>query len=279
MTDFGMAISILLSVIVSSLCLIYLFLRGLRVRNVTAPPRNGDLANMMILLQTMRDIVTQQKDLARQFNESLDRKVTLVRDLVDSAREERAELRRMQQEVALALTAARDDLAAWRQGLAAPPPVSPERGNRPPARTASMGQPHTLAPAPLPMGGTPELIEEYSDDLIDTWTGFDFGGDEPALGHAPGEPEPQETPEAQHASRQAFRDLLNIEDSARHDTASAIPTPVPYTNGRGHAVPLQRRVYEYNDAGMNVGDIARELGIGKGEVRLILSLRKDKERA
>jgi predicted transcriptional regulator len=33
-------------------------------------------------------------------------------------------------------------------------------------------------------------------------------------------------------------------------------------------------VYEYHDAGMSVGEIAQELGIGKGEVRLVISLRQ-----
>ena len=39
---------------------------------------------------------------------------------------------------------------------------------------------------------------------------------------------------------------------------------------------LHARVYDYNDASMSVAQIAQELGIGKGEVRLILSLRKGK---
>ncbi|MCC6145782.1 MAG: DUF742 domain-containing protein, partial [Candidatus Hydrogenedentes bacterium] len=36
--------------------------------------------------------------------------------------------------------------------------------------------------------------------------------------------------------------------------------------------PMQKRVLDYCNAGMSVADIARELGIGKGEVRLMLSL-------
>ena len=276
MTDMSMAISVLLSVIVSSLCLIYLFLRDLRIRNVCARPANADLANMMILLQTMRDIVTQQKDLARQFNESLDRKVNMVRDLVESARSERDELRRMQQEIAQMLTGARDELIALRRGIA-PAPAQ--------AQAECEVRPATRIPAAVRTPPGPhiqdvetdswEKAEEIPDDLIDTWTGFDFGGDEPEVAERPGEPE---TPEAQRASREAFRSLLNIGEFGHEETASPAAASIPHTNGKGHAVPLQRRVYEYNDAGMNVGDIARELGIGKGEVRLILSLRKDKER-
>jgi hypothetical protein len=49
-------------------------------------------------------------------------------------------------------------------------------------------------------------------------------------------------------------------------------------NGGQYLTPIQKRVYEYSDAGMRVPEIARELGVGKGEVRLILSLRHDRER-
>ena len=38
------------------------------------------------------------------------------------------------------------------------------------------------------------------------------------------------------------------------------------------SVPLQQRVLEYSEAGMTVAQVSRELGIGKGEVRLMLSL-------
>jgi DNA-binding NarL/FixJ family response regulator len=47
-------------------------------------------------------------------------------------------------------------------------------------------------------------------------------------------------------------------------------------NGRAKLTPLQQRVYEYSDAGMSIAEIANEIGIGKGEVRLILSIRKER---
>ncbi len=276
MTDMNIAIVILLSVILSTLCLIYFFLRDLRIRNVTSPPANNDLANMMILLQTMRDIVIQQKDLARQFNESLDRKVSTVRDLVETARGEREELRRTQQDIALMLSGARDAPIAGKRGPAAPPAGAVAEPELPAgARIPAVSRGPVNARDSGPEHDSPGMAEEISDDLIDTWTGFDFGGDDPAVIQPREGPE---SPEVQQASRGAFRSLLNLEDAAHQTPAPTAPS-IPYTNGKGHAVPLQRRVYEYNDAGMNVGDIARELGIGKGEVRLILSLRKDKERA
>jgi len=36
----------------------------------------------------------------------------------------------------------------------------------------------------------------------------------------------------------------------------------------------QRLIYEYADAGMDIHEIAREMKIGKGEVKLVLSLRQ-----
>ncbi len=43
-------------------------------------------------------------------------------------------------------------------------------------------------------------------------------------------------------------------------------------NGAGGLGPIQQRVLEYKEAGMTEAQIAKELGIGKGEVRLMLSL-------
>lgn len=86
------------------------------------------------------------------------------------------------------------------------------------------------------------------------------------------------------AAREAFRALLNMPM-----TAGVAPAPpempgqvagmAPRADGYGPApdegaisAPLQQRVLEYSEAGMTVAEVSRELGIGKGEVRLMLSL-------
>ncbi len=86
------------------------------------------------------------------------------------------------------------------------------------------------------------------------------------------------------AAREAFRALLNL--PMGHDAPLA-PVEMPgqtramaeAMRGNGGAVeevqfsaPLQQRVLEYSEAGMTVAEVSRELGIGKGEVRLMLSL-------
>jgi hypothetical protein len=92
---------------------------------------------------------------------------------------------------------------------------------------------------------------------------------------------PETEPEIPHdadAARSAFRALLDLTPVEQVHKNSISPLkPTPSSNGNGRPVPpIHARVYDYNDAGMSVAQIAQELGIGKGEVRLILSLRKSK---
>jgi DNA-binding NarL/FixJ family response regulator len=74
------------------------------------------------------------------------------------------------------------------------------------------------------------------------------------------------------AAREAFRALLDLSSRPPGEEPAKQPA-----NGTPHArvnPALQKRILEYSQAGMAVSDIARELGIGKGEVRLMLSLAK-----
>jgi hypothetical protein len=63
-----------------------------------------------------------------------------------------------------------------------------------------------------------------------------------------------------------------------HSTFGDLPGRPDPGNGKTHFPPVHARVYDYSDAGMSVAQIASELGMGKGEVRLILSLRKEYEK-
>ena len=250
----------------------------------------SDLTNMMILFQTMRDMLRQQKDLARQLNESLDKKVGMIRSAVDDALRDIDAVREQARQLSKNLSAASEELSSIQRQVAyvredspaaAPlgpefvePPLEPERAPRvapPPAL-------HILAPPTTP---------RHSDgDLIENWVGLDFGAVADDL--TPEVVAPEQPSDAE-AARQAFRALLNLDDAApaapsTDDDESGEPfAPVPLTasgngNGKAPTSPIQGRVYEYSDAGMTIAQISRELGIGKGEVRLILGLRSDKER-
>jgi hypothetical protein len=237
-----------------------------------------DMTNMMILFQTMRDILEQQKDLARQLNKSLDKKVIYIRDSVDEVREEVQNARRLMHELAERVHETRSELDALKHELADVRSL-PAKSPQPSAldETPPAPPPQTLpqveeAPS-LQALAQPEGVS-VEDDLIDNWVGLDFAGDEPDPDAFDVPDEVPESPEDAEAARDAFRVLLDLESTPSLVAEEAKEK----AGGNGHtqSVPLQARVYDYNDAGMSVSQISRQLGLGKGEIRLILSLRKDK---
>lgn len=278
-----------------------------RLRISSERSDQSDFVNMMLLFQTMRDVLNEQKELARQFNQSLDKKVTLVRELVESAQAERDELRKTHQELLRLISDFQGDANAPGDRPKSPrldhdaldaehlpngQPASEVTGTVLDVSSAA-GDDET-PPEPATQE-TPALdilpSEQYvdGDDLIDSWTGIDFGGDEPSDENFPVPHNLPEQSEDPVAARDAFRALLDMDPEPRpvSGTVGGILTDTSQTSGNGakaaspspprrDQTPVQRRVYEYRDAGMRVSDIARELGVGKGEVRLILSLRSDR---
>ncbi len=248
------------------------------------PHAQTDLANMMILFQTMRDVVQEQKQLARQFNASLDKKFALLRGMVEAARREREELLKAQQGLRGLIEAARGEFD--RHAAQGPPPLSSAPSTPPPisAPAASVAPPTPevgRARTPAAEADAHEShfdvvaeLREETEDLIDAWAGLDFGGDDPEPDEVDAPDETPSEPEDPAAARDAFRKLLNIESSMR-SVGSGPSSSADSSRGNGQLgiSPLHRRVYEYADAGMSEGDIARELGVGKGEVRMIISLR------
>ena len=234
-------------------------------RNVSA----ANLAEMAILFQTMRSVIHDQKSLAKDFNRSVDRKVTLIRQVVGKVAEEhnrmlqiQRDLERKFDEVGRELDAMRGEVVHLREelGLAASESKPTLDDDVPPLRIVA----------------EPEDVEPPAE-LADLWVGFDFVSDDAAPSEIP------ETPPEAHGdpevTRQAFRALLSMtadasRTDAKRETAAAEAVAVDAGNGRGRAASLRSRVYEYHDAGMSIAEIAHELGIGKGEIRLMLSLRQ-----
>ncbi|MCC6491235.1 MAG: hypothetical protein IT364_27345 [Candidatus Hydrogenedentes bacterium] len=259
----------LLAVVV--LFFMYFFRREHFGRFRTYQQSRDDLANMMILLHTMRDILDQQKQLARQLNASLDKKVKLIKETVAATVHELEEVRSSVQKLAEKRNQMESEASRAAQDAV--------RGHRGAHLRVLERDAGDDVRASQPVFAVPEELPDH-DDILDTWVGLDFGGDEPdPLGFEVPEAPPEEPADAE-AARDAFRALLNMseETKAPHSNSSGSSTA---GNGRSGGngktpFPLHTQVYEYNDAGMSVSQIAQELGIGKGEVRLILSLRKDR---
>lgn len=234
-------------------------IRDLNRRNAPPPHSGTDLTNMTILFHTMRDVVAQQKQLAADFNRSLDRRVNEIKKVVELIRKERELLRQSRAQLTELIRRANE----IEQSMKGASPIQP-----------------AMRPASTPPPPEPEEIVVPEDDLIEHWTGLDFGdAEDEAEDHAYDEPVPEPiAPEDAEAARDAFRTLLNLDAPESQPPAAAAPPQGSGTNGRDHMSNIEQLVYEYTDAGMRIPDIARELGIGKGEVRLIQSLRKKKGR-
>jgi len=250
---------------------------GAAGRNQPIPPRNpkADLPNMMILLQTMRDLLREQQELARQLNESLDKKVAYIKRTVDAALEQLDLLRNTERDMAMRLANAQADLESVQKqtGYANQPLENGEEGNEP-SEHPSNRVPVECEKDPLNALAPPRSIG--GEDSTDDWVGLDFAGDEPDPNSVETPEIAPESPEEVAAARQAFRALLNMDAPRRSGAQAHEGGSSRNGNGQGQPSPVHGRVYDYSDAGMSVADISRELGIGKGEIRLILSLRKDK---
>lgn len=233
-----------------------------------ARARQTDLASMMILLQTMRDLLEEQKGLARQINENIDRKIAQIRETVDAALKEAERIRAMVEE-----TAQRAD----RVEHAAESGRSHSELN---ARSSGMGQ----VSSPVEKDAEDSRIEVIAqpvqpgaeESILDNWIGLELAEEEADPAKFDVSEQTPEAPEDAAAAREAFRALLNMEEQDHAIPAGVRAPDREGGNGRRRSTPLQARVCEYRDAGMSVTQIARELGIGKGEVRLILSLRRNR---
>lgn len=324
----------------------------------------ADITDMTILFQTMRDIIGQQKSLAKDFNEELEHKMGQVKHILNLSMEKNKQLYEKQQRIVVELeeTQAQVD-GLFRQiahinkasqviaaapaspGPAVRPTVAPTEAPSPPPRPAvsppratssvlvrsatpdvrdvpaapptsplpRMERPMTPRnSAPTP---SPALTPAEETRLADTgvtkapftaWIAEDLLGANgnnaatrqpaptspsvkgPLTSRNPApldeeEPEPQ-APGNGEAAREAFRALLNM---PMNSGAGLPPVEMPGQTKamtaavHGHesnagevqlSAPLQQRVLEYSEAGMTVAEVSRELGIGKGEVRLMLSL-------
>jgi predicted transcriptional regulator len=322
---FGVA----LCALVSFFFLVFLYRRKDSLENSRLEKTKADIADMTILFQTMRDIISQQKEMAKHFNAELENKMSLVKQVLQRGMEKNERLYEKQHAINLELDESREKLESLQRQmtylqdssenikqelhekkdvLTAPiqqDDISPEK--LPPSQPEPEPVPQLHQPPPRPneeksppteplhkFGTLPE--EVLSETAFTQWVGLSLEEDTPDDQHA--EEEVLDSlpisAEDSMAARDAFRALLDLDNaqqqqspgaqqgtapfSAREALTNATPPPqdnhATGGNGSVNTTPLQQKVLEYSDAGMTVPEISRELGIGKGEVRLILSLAK-----
>lgn len=276
------------SVFLLAAVLLVTFLWSFRKSAGSGRDIQGDLANMMILLQTMRDMLDQQKELARQLNASVDRKVAMIRHVVKAAADAHDELCQAQRALAEQLRRTRAQINELHNRASRPhettvsQDVDQQRDTpRKPTQPIDIPIPEPAAHTNVPRAATSSDSDEDEGDLVDHWVGLEVAAPEPEPATEQ-DPEPVgESPDEAHAARDAFRMLLNMASNQTPVPQAPEDIPARAHQGNGHEDRMAANralIYEYSDAGMSVSDIARELGMGKGEVRLILGLRKEEER-
>ncbi len=300
--------------ICASVCfvlLIFLYRRNEKKERTRLKQTKTDIADMMILFQTMRDIIGQQKSLAREFNAELDKKMALVQQVLAQGVERNEQLYEQQQVLREQLDEAQEQLRSlqrqiiYLQDAPEKEEMLPQEEHFGPSLRSDSDE--AAMPVEQPQQQASPLAQS---PLTQFWS--ELNKDTPASAEEPLETSlaiaeeekeddgdaPIETQEEVLKSRDAFRTLLDMEPAMEQGTASVITEQgaqgTTADKGSGARVsaqdtaskeekinpmaPLQKRVIAYNEAGMAVPEIARELGIGKGEVRLMLSLGRQKKK-
>lgn len=212
-------------------------------------------SELAALFKTMRDIVSQQKEMAREFNEELDKKVTIVKQILTQSVEKNERIYEEQQRIRKELRETREELHSLQRQTAhlkSESPAPPVKGEMPPA---------------MQTAGFVEWLKHPGAAEVTSTTDS-----------TPASETPEDTVAGTAEDHNAFRALLDLQPLPPElsSTPEVSATGTAGGNGGRGITPVQKRVLEYSQAGMPVPEIARELGIGKGEVRLMLSLLKQK---
>lgn len=278
------------------LLLVFFYHRNERRQKELLKQTRLDIADMAILFQTMRDIISQQKALAKQFNQSIEQKIAGVKTVLAQSIEKNERLYEQQQALigqiqeaqaqieSLQRQAAYLDETVARLKQSAPAGVQEET----PPSPAQEQAPETEPASPVvPVSSQfPPPVQTHNAALeatLDEWQNLEREAVSSETDEeAPPEPVPERIDHPQ-AAREAFRALLDMEtpSEAPHPELHApehrqTPEASPDGNGGKTMVALQKRILEYSEAGMSIADISRELGIGKGEVRLMLNLARQR---
>ncbi len=267
------------------LLLIVLYNRNERKQRLRLEQTKADIADMALLFETMRSVITQQKALAKEFNQELEKKVSQVKQVLAQSMAKNERLYEQQQDLAKQLLESKTDLQRLQRQIThiqeRPIPVSPQapvldpptsvppKAGPPPAPRQEE-EPPVKTPVPPPAPATVSLPSAFAD-----WGGFELAETPEPVALEVKPEKISEPKEDSETARAAFRALLDLIPANQPSVTAPPPSEPPSGDGK-MTRSLQQRVIEYSEAGMSIPDIARELGVGKGEVRLMLSLARQK---
>lgn len=248
-----------LGVFIIVLCLFY-YVWDDRNKRKLHEHRRVEISELAMVFQTLRDVVSEQKILAKEFNEQVEEKLSLVRGIVNEAQNK---MKQIQQEI-YEQSQKLKELQEQMDGIVCQKNVLTDTStsNIKSIGTISIIEAETVSEEineqiednknklqEIPSEGIKEISKEKDDETL------------------------KNLEEEQKNIRNVYRSLVGLSDKE-----SQIDEEKPHISIRDNIdrkdelTPIQKMVLEYHNAGMTTGEIAKELGITKGEVRLILSL-------
>lgn len=246
--------------------------------------RKVEISELAMIFQTLRDVVSEQKILAKEFNENVEEKIGVVKKIVNEAKNKLVEIeeaitkcnRRVQEieeEIELILSRMgklKELLSERESGI---------------YKTINETESVLVEIKERLKSDVEERKVEKSNTNVKSEF-FEMGSNSGSVkpeyeGSSVCEPKNEEEvvekkgeiSEEIKSLKSAYNSILGV-DEERIDTEAKGEELVCKDDSERKVdlTPVQKIVLEYHKSGMTTSEIAKELGITKGEVRLILSL-------
>lgn len=225
--------------------------------------RRVEISELAMIFQTLRDVVSEQKMLAKDFNENLEEKIGVVKKMVSDARCKLAEIEESITKCSKRVQDVEEELEVINskmgklmellnmiesrvyKNITESENVLLEIRER--IRTAKGNQGVDNTEEDSSRSNAEQIVEEKGVEKEDKTK----VSDEEAL----------HISEELDLLKTAYSDILGFEKKDNEEELRKFDL-----------TPVQKIVLEYHKSGMTTSEIAKELGITKGEVRLILSV-------
>ncbi len=257
--------------------------------------RRVEISELAMIFQTLRDVVSEQKILAKEFNEQVEEKISLIREVVNEAQNR---MQRIQQDIyeqSQKLKELQDQIdGVFRQENVLKNVLDK---NAQSSGTISIIEAESVYEELIEKVEGERKGREYSDNMKDRkkereYTSVEEGDglclkekSENSQSDSLGEEYNknverineklcEDIAEEEENIRDAYKSLLigSVENGGETEIEKSKISTKKSDSRKEELTPVQKMVMEYHQAGMTTAEIAKELGIPKGEVRLILSL-------
>lgn len=251
--------------------------------------RRVEISELAMIFQTLRDVVSEQKILAKEFNEQVEEKISLIRGIVNEAQNRMKKIQQEIYEQSKKLKELQEQMdEIFRQEDALKNVVKKDIQT---SETISIIEAESICEELANKTEAEKEETDFSNEINDKDTEEkykDIEGSEYSYlrenknnlqGNFPEKVDSENVKEKNEKMEDFTEDPKNIKNAYQSLLVGSVNERkqterdlIGRDSQKGELTPVQKMVLEYHQSGMTTGEIAKELGITKGEVRLILSL-------